>query len=82
MRPFWKTIQPDGKLERVAYAEIMAQCFAAGAGASLLATGGSCAGKWGYLAALRDVTIHAEAQVGQHLDVQVRILPGLGNSRG
>ena len=70
-------LRPDGKLERVAYAEIMAQCFAAGAGASLLATGGSCAG-WGYLAALRDVTIHAEAQVGQHLDVQVRISARLG----
>ena len=70
-------LRPDGKLERVAYAEIMAQCFAAGAGASLLATGGSCAG-WGYLAALRDVTMHAEAQVGQHLDVQVRISARLG----
>ena len=70
-------LRPDGKLERVAYAEIMAQCFAAGAGASLLATGGSCAG-WGYLAALRDVTMHADAHVGQRLDILVRVSARLG----
>ena len=70
-------LRPDGKLERVAYAEIMAQCFAAGAGASLLAAGGSCAG-WGYLAALRDVTVQADAQVGQCLNVLVRVSARLG----
>lgn len=70
-------LRSDGKLERAAYAEIMAQCFAAGAGASLLAAGGSCAG-WGYLAALRDVTVHADAHVGQHLDVMVRVSARLG----
>ena len=70
-------LRPDGKLERVAYAEIMAQCFAAGAGASLLAAGDSCAG-WGYLAALRDVAVHADAHVGQHLDVLVRVSARLG----
>ena len=70
-------LRPDGKLERVAYAEIMAQCFAAGAGASLLAAGGVCAG-WGYLAALRDVTVHADAHVGQRLDVVVRVSARLG----
>ena len=70
-------LRPDGKLERVAYAEIMAQCFAAGAGANLLAAGGSCAG-WGYLAALRDVTVYDDAQVGQLLDVQVRVSARLG----
>ena len=31
-------LRPDGKLERVAYAEIMAQCFAAGAGAGTFCT--------------------------------------------
>lgn len=70
-------LRPDGKLERVAYAEIMAQCFAAGAGANLLAAGGACAG-WGYLAALRDVTVHADAHVGQRLDVLVRVSARLG----
>ena len=70
-------LRPDGKLERVAYAEIMAQCFAAGAGASLLAAGGACTG-WGYLAALRDVTVHADAHVGQCLDVFVRVSARLG----
>lgn len=68
-------LRPDGKLERVAYAEIMAQCFAAGA--SLLAAGGVCAG-WGYLAALRDVTVHADAHVGQCLEVLVRVSARLG----
>ena len=70
-------LRPDGKLERVAYAEIMAQCFAAGAGASLLAAGGACAG-WGYLAALRDVTVHADARLGQQLSIFVRIATRLG----
>ena len=70
-------LRPDGKLERVAYAEIMAQCFAAGAGASLLAAGEACAG-WGYLAALRDVTVHADAHVGQCLEVLVRVSARLG----
>lgn len=70
-------LRPDGTLERVAYAEIMAQCFAAGAGAGLLAAGGSCAG-WGYLAALRDVTVHADAQMGQCLNVLVRVSARLG----
>lgn len=70
-------LRSDGTLERVAYAEIMAQCFAAGAGASLLAAGGTCAG-WGYLAALRDVTVHADAQVGQCLNVLVRVSARLG----
>ena len=55
----------------------MAQCFAAGAGASLLAAGGACAG-WGYLAALRDATVHADACVGQCLDVFVRVSARLG----
>lgn len=55
----------------------MAQCFAAGAGASLLAAGGVCAG-WVYLAALRDVTVHADAHVGQCLEVLVRVSARLG----
>ena len=70
-------LRADGTLERVAYAEIMAQCFAAGAGASLLAAGDSCAG-WGYLAALRDVAVHADARVGQCLKVFVRVSAKLG----
>ena len=70
-------LRADGKLERVAYAEIMAQCFAAGAGANLLASGGASAG-WGYLAALRDVTVHADAHAGQRLDVCVRVSARLG----
>lgn len=70
-------LRPDGKLERVAYTEIMAQCFAAGAGANLRAADGFCAG-WGYLAALRDVTVHTDAHVGQRLDVVVRVSARLG----
>ena len=51
--------------------------FAAGAGASLLAAGDTCAG-WGYLAALRDVTVHADAHLGQCLNVSVRVSARLG----
>jgi predicted hotdog family 3-hydroxylacyl-ACP dehydratase len=70
-------LRPDGKLERAAYAEIMAQCFAAGAGASLHAAGRTCGG-WGYLAALRDMAVHDDARLGQHLDVLVRVATRLG----
>ena len=70
-------LRPDGTLERVAHAEIMAQCFAAGAGARVLAAGGSCVGL-GYLAALRDVTVHADVREGKILDVRVWVSARLG----
>lgn len=70
-------LRPDGKLERVAYAEIMAQCFAAGPGQACLLQVKPARG-WGYLAALRDVTVHADAHVGQCLEVLVRVSARLG----
>ena len=70
-------LRPDGLLERAAYAELMAQCFAAGAGALA-----RCAGKpptaWGYLAALRDLAVHGDARVGETLAVSVTIVAVLG----
>ena len=70
-------LRPDGMLERVAYAEILAQCFAAGAGA-LQNQSGEKTAAWGYLAALRDVVVHSDARVGQRLVAEVRVVARLG----
>ena len=70
-------LRPDGLLERAAYAELMAQCFAAGAGALA-----RCLEKpppaWGYLAALRDVAVYGDARCGETLAVSVSITASLG----
>ncbi|WP_297670610.1 3-hydroxyacyl-ACP dehydratase [uncultured Desulfovibrio sp.] len=70
-------LRPDGTLERAAFAEMLAQCFAAGAGACLRHTGGTAPGV-GYLAALRDVELLADARVGQKLTVATRVTARLG----
>jgi predicted hotdog family 3-hydroxylacyl-ACP dehydratase len=70
-------LRPDGLLERTAYAELMAQCFAAGAGA--LAQGAEKPpAAWGYLAALRDIAMHGDARLGETLAVSVSIVAALG----
>ena len=70
-------LRPDGLLERTAYAELMAQCFAAGAGA-LARRADKPPAAWGYLAALRDVAVHGDARCGETLAVSVRIVAALG----
>lgn len=70
-------LRSDGVLERVAYAEILAQCFAAGAGALQNQSGQETA-TLGYLAALRDIVVHADAKLGQHLVAEVRVAARLG----
>ena len=70
-------LRSDGVLERVAYAEILAQCFAAGAGA-LQSQSGQKAATLGYLAALRDIAVHADAKLGQRLVAEVRVAARLG----
>ena len=70
-------LRPDGLLERAAYAELMAQCFAAGAGA-LARQAEKPPAAWGYLAALRDITIHGDARLGDTLTVSVTLVTALG----
>lgn len=70
-------LRPDGLLERVAYVEFMAQCFAAGAGA-LARRMETPPAAWGYLAALRDITVHADARLGETLAVSVALVAALG----
>ena len=70
-------LRPDGLLERAAYAELMAQCFAAGAGA-LAKRAEKPPAAWGYLAGLRDVAVHADARCGERLTVAVNIMAALG----
>ena len=66
---------PDGRLDRVALLEVMAQCFAAGSGAAQ--TEG--APGMGYLAGIRDVCIHGDAVVGDVLTIRARSEGGLGD---
>ncbi len=61
-------LRPDGLLERAAFAELLAQCFAAGAGANLRDNGEPIPDV-GYLAALRDVEVLGDARLGQQLIV-------------
>jgi len=70
-------LRPDGLLDRAAYAELMAQCFAAGAGALARQTETPPAAL-GYLAALRDVVIHGDARLGDTLTVSVKLVTTLG----
>ena len=66
---------PDGRLDRVALLELMAQCFAAGSGA-VRAKG---APGMGYLAGMRDVRIHGDAGAGDFLNIRARPEGGLGD---
>lgn len=81
-------LNKDGILEAVAYAEIMAQCFAA-AGADgtegIDGTEGDAGdgktgntGVAGYLAALRDVRVFDLARLGDCLEVTVHVAASLG----
>jgi predicted hotdog family 3-hydroxylacyl-ACP dehydratase len=70
-------LRPDGLLERAAYAELMAQCFAAGAGA-LARRAEKPPAAWGYLAGLRDIAMHGDARLGETLAVSVSIVAALG----
>jgi len=70
-------LRPDGLLERTAYAELMAQCFAAGAGA-LARLAEKQPAAWGYLAALRDIAVYADARCGESLDIAVTVVTTLG----
>jgi predicted hotdog family 3-hydroxylacyl-ACP dehydratase len=55
----------------------MAQCFAAGAGALARHTEKPPIA-WGYLAALRDITVHGDARCGDTLTVSANIVTALG----
>jgi len=70
-------LRPDGLLEHEAYAELMAQCFAAGAGA-FARQAGTPPAAWGYLAALRDVIISGDARCGDSVTVSVHLTASLG----
>lgn len=70
-------LRPDGLLERAAYPELMAQCFAAGAGA-LAKRLEKPPPAWGYLAALKNITFQADAHCGETLTVSVKIAATLG----
>jgi len=70
-------LRPDGLLERAAYAELMAQCFAAGAGA-LARRLEKPPPAGGDLAAWRDVAVCGDARCGETLAISVSITAALG----
>ncbi len=74
------TIRPDnlflresGLLDRTAFPEIIAQCFAAAAGKARQETAGVFVND-GYLAAVRNLVVHDDARLGDTLDIDVRVL--------
>ena len=67
-------LREHGQLERAAFPEIMAQCFAAAAGARVQAA--QSPGE-GYLAALRHIVIHEDAKKGDVLDIAVEVVAEL-----
>jgi predicted hotdog family 3-hydroxylacyl-ACP dehydratase len=70
-------LRADGLLERAAYPELIAQCFAAGAGAlDRLAEKPRAA--FGYLAAMRDIAVYADARLGETLTIRVKLTAALG----
>jgi len=71
-------LRPDELLERTIYPELIAQTFAAGAGAYLNSQEKDIP-HWGYLAALRDITIHGDAQLGQRIEVHTKLIARLMN---
>jgi predicted hotdog family 3-hydroxylacyl-ACP dehydratase len=78
LRPDNPFIDGDGNLERAAYPELIAQCFAAGAGSSV---GGEDGGErpLGFLAGFRDIVVLADAGVGDVLVTEVTVATTLGN---
>ena len=71
-------IDAHGCLDRVAFAEMMAQCFAAGAGALAASRDGRPV-SLGYLAALRDLRLLDDAHLGDELVVDTRLERQLGD---
>lgn len=74
VRPDNPLVDADGRLEPVAYAEIMAQCFAAAAGAMHAGQ----PPRLGYLAGLRDMRVVGAAHIGDKLTARVRVMAVLG----
>lgn len=74
IRPGNPFVGEDGCLEPVAFAEILAQCFGAAAGALNVGR----PPRMGYLAALRDMRILGAAGTGDRLTARVRISAVLG----
>ena len=72
-------LREDGLLERAAFPEIMAQCFAAAAGAKAKTAreAGSLAPSEGYLAALRHIVVHEDVKKGDTLDIAVEVVAEL-----
>lgn len=74
VRPENPFVGEDGCLEPVAFAEILAQCFGAAAGA----LNAGQPPRMGYLAALRDMRILGTARTGDRLTARVRVSAVLG----
>jgi predicted hotdog family 3-hydroxylacyl-ACP dehydratase len=68
-------VDDDGTLERAAYPELIAQCFAAGAGSRRKGDAGQ---PLGFLAGFRDMVIHGDARVGDVLTAEATIAASLG----
>lgn len=71
IRPDNLFLGKDGLLDRAAFPEIMAQCFAAAAGHL---SGKRTDGNEGYLAAISHLKICQDARLDDSLDVEVEIL--------
>lgn len=65
-------LRPEGRLEPIAFIELLAQCFAAGCGVEHPA-------QWGYLAAIRSLHIYGEAKQGDTLRAETSMVTALGN---
>lgn len=61
-------LDSDGRLMPEAILEVMAQCFAAGAGLRAARAGKDIS--WGYLAAVKDLRIHAAVFFGETLQTE------------
>lgn len=77
LRPGNPFVNGQGVLERVAYAEIMAQCFAA-FGADHADRTDRVGPSLGYLAALRDIHVLGDARLGDVLTAHARPTASLG----
>lgn len=67
----------EGRLMPEALLEIMAQCFAAGAGRKAAETGQPVI--WGYLAAIRDMQVHADIFAGDILRAEAGCPMSIGS---
>lgn len=71
-------LSSEGLLHRCALVEMMAQAFAAGAGAQAVHNREKPASR-GYLASLRNIDFFADARVGEELFVRARPTMQVGN---